>query len=87
MIKKVKNSVPWTYAISNFNGEEIVGTFYEKELEKANPKEFRVVENLIKRERDKLYVKWKDYNNYFNSWTDKQRIFSKIEILCRESES
>ena len=87
VIKKVKNFVPWTFAISNFNGEEIVGTFYEKELEKANPKEFRVVQKLIKRKRDKLYVKWKDYNNYFNSWIDKQRIFSKIEILCRESES
>ena len=32
MIKKVYNTVPWTYAISDLNDEEIVGTFYEKEL-------------------------------------------------------
>ena len=32
VIKKVKNTVPWTYVISDLNGEEIVGTFYEKEL-------------------------------------------------------
>ena len=36
MIKKVKNKVPWTYVISNLNGEEITGTFYEKELQKTN---------------------------------------------------
>ena len=34
MIKKVKNTVPWTYFIDDLNEEEIVGTFYEKELEK-----------------------------------------------------
>ena len=32
VIKKVKNTVPWTYAINDLNGEEIIGTFYEKEL-------------------------------------------------------
>ena len=34
MIKKAKNTVPWTYFIDDLNEEEIVGTFYEKELEK-----------------------------------------------------
>ena len=34
MIKKNKNTVPWTNVISDFNGEEIVGTFYNKELQK-----------------------------------------------------
>ena len=32
LIKKVKNTVAWTYVISDLNGEEIVGTFYKKEL-------------------------------------------------------
>ena len=41
VIKKVKNIVPWTYIISYLNEEEIVGTFYEKELQKTNQKEFR----------------------------------------------
>ena len=48
MIKKVKNTVPWTYVISDLKGEEIIRTFYEKELQKTNQKEFRV-ENVIKR--------------------------------------
>ena len=34
VIKEVKNTVPWTYVISDLNGEEIIGTFYEKELQK-----------------------------------------------------
>ena len=31
LTKKVKNTVPWTYIINDINGEEIIGTFYEKE--------------------------------------------------------
>ena len=34
-IKKVKNTVLRIYAINDLNGEEIVGTFYEKELQKT----------------------------------------------------
>ena len=36
VIKKVKNTVPWTYVIKDLNDEEIIGTFYEKELQKTN---------------------------------------------------
>ena len=32
VIKEIKNTVPWTYVINDLNGEEIIGTFYEKEL-------------------------------------------------------
>ena len=38
VIKKVKNTVPWTYVIGDLKGEEIIGTFNEKELQKANQK-------------------------------------------------
>ena len=69
VIKKIKNTVSWTYVISYLKGEEIVRTFYEKELQKS--KEFRV-EKVIKRKVDKLYVKWKGYNSSFDSWIDKK---------------
>ena len=49
VIKKNKNAVPWTYVISDFNEEEIVGMFYEKELQKSWREKF-------KRKDDKLYV-------------------------------
>ena len=53
------------------NDEEIAGNFYEKEMQKTSQKEFRI-EKLPKRKADKLYVKWKRYNNRFNSWIDKK---------------
>ena len=73
MIKKVKNTVPWIYVVRDLNGEEIVGSFYQKEMQKANQREFRV-EKVIKRKDDKLYVKWKDYDSSFNSWIDKKDV-------------
>ena len=36
VFKKVKNTVPWTYTIEDLNGEEISGTFYEKEFQKTS---------------------------------------------------
>ena len=56
VISKIKNTVPLTYVINDLNGEEIIVTFYEKELKKTNQKEFRI-EKKIKRKGDKLYVK------------------------------
>ena len=53
------------------NGEEITGSFYENELKKSNQKEFRI-EKVLKRKGGKLYVKWKGYDNRFNSWNDKK---------------
>ena len=71
VISKIKNTVPWTYAINDLNGEEITGSFYEKELQKTNQKDFRI-EKVVKGKRDKLYVKWKSYHDLFNSWIDKK---------------
>ena len=50
--------------ISDCMGKEIVGTFNKKELQKVNQKEFKV-EKVIKRKGDKIYVKWKGYNSFF----------------------
>ena len=58
IIKKVKNTVPWTYVINDLNGEKIIGTFYEKQLQKTNQQEFRI-EKILKRKDDKLCIKWK----------------------------
>ena len=35
-VSKIKNTVLWTYVINVLNGEEIIGTFYEKKLQKNN---------------------------------------------------
>ena len=73
VISKIKNTAPWTYVLNDLNGKQIIGTFYEKELQGTKQNEFRV-EKVTKRKGDKLYVKWKGYENSFNSWIDKKEI-------------
>ena len=70
IIKKVKNTTPWTYVINDLNSEEIIGTFYEKELQKTNQEEFRI-EKVIRQKGDKLY------DNSFNSWIDKASLVQR----------
>ena len=72
--------MPWTYVIIDLNGEEIVGGFYEKDLQKTNQKKFRI-EKVIKRKGNKLYVKWKRYNDSFNSWIDKKRSYKMSQYF------
>ena len=73
IIKKIKNTVSWTYVVNVLNGEKIIGTFYENELQKTDKKEFRI-EKVLKKNGDKLDVKWKGYDNSFNNWIDKNDI-------------
>ena len=61
-----------TYVISDINGEDIVGTFYEKELRKTNQKEFRV----------KKIIREKGINYMFNG---KATIISLIVVLIKET--
>ena len=62
VIKRVKITVLWTYIVSDLKGEEVT---------KNKIKEFRV-QKVIKRKGDKLYVRWKGYDNSFNNWIDKK---------------
>ena len=63
----------WIHVTEDFNGEKIVGTFYEKELQKINQIEVRI-EKVIKKKGEKLYVKWKGSCKSFNGSIDKKRI-------------
>ena len=73
VVSKIKNTIPWTYVINDFNGREITGSFYGKELKKTNQKKFRI-EKVIKTKGDKLFFKWKGYDNSFNSSINKKDI-------------
>ena len=76
VVSKTKNTVPWTYLINVLSGETITGSFYEKELQKTNEKEFRI-EKVLKRKGDKLYVKWKGSDNSFNILINKKDLVEK----------
>ena len=70
--------------INDPHGEEITGTFYDKELQKTNQQGF-TIEKVIKKKLNKLYVKWKGYDISFNSWIDKKRL-NLIKFFCMKNE-
>ena len=82
VVNKIKNTVPWTYEINDLNGEKTIGSFYEKELQKIDQEEFRI-EKVIKRKSDKIYVKWKGYDNSFNKWIDKKDLIKRVNTFHR----
>ena len=73
VVSGIKNTVPQTYVVRDLNGEKIIGSFYEKDQQKTSQKKFRI-EKVLKREGDKLYIKWKGYDNRFNSQIDKKQL-------------
>ena len=52
VISKIKDTVLWTYVISDWNGEKNAGSFYEKEMPKTSQEKLRI-EKVLKRKGDK----------------------------------
>ena len=74
-IHSINRSNVITYKIKDLNDEIIEGIFYEKELQKTkNTSEVYVIEKIIRRNKNKYFVKWRNYSNDFNSWVDKDDI-------------
>ena len=64
-----------TYKIKDLNGEIIEGIFYGRELQKTkNNSELYIIEKIIRKNKNKYLVKWRNYSNDFNSWIDKDDI-------------
>ena len=74
---KIQLTIPVTYKITDYNGEEIQGSFYEQELQKTSQDVFRI-EKMLDRRGDKSLVKWMGYSDAFNSWDDSKAIVGKI---------
>ena len=68
-VSEVRYTDPITYKIVDYNNEEIKGTFYKQELQKATQEMFRI-EKIIKKKGNKSLVKWVGYSDKFNSWVD-----------------
>ena len=65
-ISKFQFTIPVTYQITDYNGEEIQGSFYEQEFQKTKQNILRI-EKIIKQQGSKSLVKWSGYNDSFNS--------------------
>ena len=69
VIYKTQPTIPITYRIKDLLGEDIKGSFYEQELQKADQEVYRIEKVLKKDYRNKrMFVKWKGYPDKFNSW-------------------
>jgi len=72
-VSKIQRTNPVTYEITDYNGEEIQGTFYEQELQKASQEVFRI-EKVANKGNTKSLAKWKGYPERFNSWVDNKEL-------------
>ena len=70
-------TIPVTYKITDYNGEEIQGSFYEQELQKTAQVTFRIAK-VLKRKGYNSLVKWVGYSDAFNSWVDNKAIAGKL---------
>ena len=74
-IHSINKSNVITYKIKDLNDEIIKGIFYERELQKTkNTSQVYIIEKIIRKNKNKYFVKWRNYSNDFNSWVDKDDI-------------
>ena len=74
-MSQIQFTDPPTYQITDNNGEEIQGSFYEQEMQKTDQKIFRI-EKVIRKLINKSFVKWYGYPDTLNSWVDNKELIS-----------
>eukprot|EP00116_Pleurobrachia_bachei_P011796 sb/3472058/ len=79
-ISKIRKTNPVTYAIKDYKGEEIEGSFYESEVQKVDKsKDIYLVEKVVKKRKVKgkveYFVKWKGYSSAANSWIKHEELY------------
>lgn len=70
----VRISNPTVYYLNDMNGRPIRGTFYTEELQKAKHNDTYLVEKIIRKRGDKVYVKWLGFPASHNSWIKQSNI-------------
>ena len=80
VIDDIKTNNVHYYYLKDLNGEKLDGTFYQEELSKTNMKEndLYIIEKIIKKVGNKYLVKWKGYDDSFNSYVNKNDIVKYV---------
>lgn len=73
-INAVNKTAPVTYHIQDQRQQPISGSFYQEELQKTNNPNVYLIEKVIRKKGDKLFVKWLGLSNRENSWVNKSSI-------------
>lgn len=73
-INRVQHTDPITYLLTDLEGNEIKGTVYQQELQLAQHPNLYLVEKIIRKKGNRVYVKWLGFDNNHNSWIDKKNV-------------
>ena len=73
-IQSIKPTVPRTYVLKDDKGNILEGGFYEPEISKTKYGNIYLIEKILKRKGNKVFVRWLGYDNSQNSWIDKKNI-------------
>ncbi|KMQ84038.1 hypothetical protein RF55_18548 [Lasius niger] len=73
-IVKVQRTNPVSYLLEDYRKTSIAGAFYEHELHRANYPDVYLVEKVLRRRGDEVYVKWLGFDNSHNSWIHKDNV-------------
>ena len=82
VINSVKPTVPVSYKLLDLKGDNLIGSFYELELQKIDyiGKAFEI-DQIIKKKKvkgqEQYFVSWKGYPSNFNSWVTEKRLNAK----------
>lgn len=74
LVKKILHSNPITYLLKDKNGEEIQGAFYKEELQKTQYPDIYLIEKILRRKGNKVFVKWLGLDKKNNSWIYKSNL-------------
>ncbi|KAK4873511.1 hypothetical protein RN001_015540 [Aquatica leii] len=74
IIRKVKLTNPTTYLLKDIKGDDILGGFYEMELQKVKHPDTYLIERILRKKGTKMYVKWLGFDETHNSWINKNSI-------------
>ncbi|KYN22303.1 hypothetical protein ALC57_05300 [Trachymyrmex cornetzi] len=81
-IVKVQRTNPVIYLLEDYRGKSVVGAFYEHELHRATHPDVYLVEKVLRRKGDKVYVKWLGFDGSHNSWIHKNNVICIFDSCC-----
>ena len=67
-VSKIQNTDPTTYLLVDCGGDEIKGGFYAEEMQLVKYPDIYLVDKILRRKKDQVYVKWLGFGNQYNSW-------------------
>jgi uncharacterized protein YcnI len=73
-ISKINKTLPTTYQLQDYTGKTSDGCFYSEETFKTNYPNDYLIEKIVRKKGDQIYIKWVGFNSSKNSWINKSDI-------------